>query len=336
MSKLIVVLPALLFGSITFSQSSSSVQLLLQKGDSLYKAKEYLRSAKAYGEALRRPVQSNKTAYYNAACSWALAGQKDSAFYYLDIAVTKKGYENFSHITADKDLVTLHNDKRWPKLLKVVKRNKRLDDKKHNLKLQKELDLIYYDDQRSRNQIDSVIKRHGTESDEWKSLLAKINLVDSLNEIKVARIFERHGWVGPNSRDGEKISANHSRYLFLILQHSKLETQIKYLPLLREAISKGNARPRDYAYVQDRILMRQGLRQLYGTQLSYNPEAKKQFVWPIEDIRRLDERRKEIGMESMKEYARFYFELPNWSIETYETELPEIESFLRKGNGIKY
>ncbi len=61
---------------------------------------------------------------YNAACSWALANQPDSAFVQLFKIAEKGNYTNYGHITTDTDLNTLHNDERWNRVIEIVKSNK--------------------------------------------------------------------------------------------------------------------------------------------------------------------------------------------------------------------
>ena len=53
---------------------------------------------------------------YNAACCYALSGQKDLAFYSLSVAV-KMGWANKRHTESDEDLASLRSDPRWKKAL---------------------------------------------------------------------------------------------------------------------------------------------------------------------------------------------------------------------------
>lgn len=86
-------------------------------GDSLYKAGEYTEAAKRYslvnkvfisGERVNSPAS-----HYNAACSWSLAGVKDSAFAQLNILLEEKEYSNWEALKSDADFKNLHVDERW-------------------------------------------------------------------------------------------------------------------------------------------------------------------------------------------------------------------------------
>jgi hypothetical protein len=60
---------------------------------------------------------------YNAACSWALAGEADSAFFHLQQVATTKGYARLDQLLKDGDLESLHADARWVPIVEAVKHN---------------------------------------------------------------------------------------------------------------------------------------------------------------------------------------------------------------------
>jgi hypothetical protein len=53
---------------------------------------------------------------YNAACGYALSGQKEEALDWLEMSV-KSGYADFDHLRKDTDLDGLRSEKRYKKLL---------------------------------------------------------------------------------------------------------------------------------------------------------------------------------------------------------------------------
>lgn len=118
MLKLKLLLLLILSVGISFAQSA-----LNRKADSLYQAKSYTQAgryyvatAKAYGfKALQ------KGALYNAACSYALAGQADTAMMILKQAV-ENGYRNTAHIKTDSDLNILHNRVDWQALIAILEK----------------------------------------------------------------------------------------------------------------------------------------------------------------------------------------------------------------------
>lgn len=81
----------------------------------LYVAKQYAAAAQKYETAFKLgPALS--VDYYNAGCTWALAGNKNAAFRELDEAITR-GWRELEQMEQDEDLVTLRKDKRWKQLI---------------------------------------------------------------------------------------------------------------------------------------------------------------------------------------------------------------------------
>ncbi len=96
----------------------------------------------------------------------------------------------------------------------------------------------------------------------------------------------------------------------MIVQHAGLAVQQHYLPLIEQAALEGEAAASSLALLQDRVLMRQGKKTLYGTQLRRVEETGEWFLWPIEDERNVDDRRARIGMGPLaEELAEYPFEI---------------------------
>jgi hypothetical protein len=126
MVKSTVLLAAfLLLSLLSGAQSEDAYKQLVSKGNELYRAKQYKESAEAYSKAFAAFGGKGFTNdRYDAACSWALAGNVDSAFVNLERIANKGNFTNYSHMTTDSDLNSLHNDKRWQPLCDIVKQNK--------------------------------------------------------------------------------------------------------------------------------------------------------------------------------------------------------------------
>lgn len=126
--------------------------------------------------------------------------------------------------------------------------------------------------------------------------------IDHRNMARLEEIIKRHGWPAKSL-----VGAEAAKAAFLILQHSDLVRQEKYLPLLKKAAKKGEARPADVAMMEDRVLIRRGKKQLYGTQVRSGPETGgKMVLEPIEDEERVDERRAAVGLMPLKEYLKHF------------------------------
>ncbi|TAH20382.1 MAG: hypothetical protein EAZ08_05950 [Cytophagales bacterium] len=168
-----------------------------------------------------------------------------------------------------------------------------------NDSLRKELEAIYAADQQPRHAVNQIIKQYGIDSPQLDSLGQFIRKTDSLNQAKVEQIIQKYGWLGKS-----EVGDMANQTLFLIIQHSDIAIQEKYLPLLRKSVSNEESNTYDLALMEDKVLISQGKKQLYGTQVKRNPQTKQYEVLPIEDEKNIDKRRKKMGMDSLAEYLK--------------------------------
>lgn len=98
--------------------------------------------------------------------------------------------------------------------------------------------------------------------------------------------------------------------------------------MMRDAVAKGNASARSLAMQEDRVVLRKGERQIYGSKVKRDPETGEIYISPLRDPENVDKRRAEVGLGPMKEYAsRFDIE---WDVEKYKKKLPALEERIKK------
>ena len=295
--KILLTLLGCCWVLLTSAQDEAMYAKFVAQGDSLYQRGEYVESARTYSKAFAALGNKGTTTdRYNAACSWALAGEADSAFVQLFKIAQNGNYTNYNHLTVDKDLESLYGDPRWEEVKALVKANKEKEEANFDKPLVAILDTIYQEDQGYRMQIDPIQKEHGWESDEMKALWKVIAEKDSINLIRIKKILDERGWLGP-----DVIGRQGNLTLFLVIQHADLETQVKYLPMMREAVKRGDAHAANLALLEDRVALRQGKRQIYGSQIGRNEETGEHYVLPLEDPLNVDKRRAEVGLPPLRE-----------------------------------
>jgi hypothetical protein len=320
MKQTTLIFAFFLISTLTFGQTIQKAYYeLVKAADSLYKVKDFKNSAKKYADAFRSNGWDGlPDDRYNAACSWALAGVQDSAFFQLDRIATKANYTNYGHIATDPDLNLLHNDNRWNPLLEKIKQNRDKLEAKPNKPLAATLDSIFDEDQKYRQQIAGIEKKYGLESKEMKGTWKIINEKDSINLIKVKAILDRYGWLGADIIGGKGNIA-----LFFVIQHADQATQEKYLPMMREAVKNGKAPGSALALLEDRLALKHGKRQTYGSQLDRDPKTQIYYVSPLEDPDNVDKRRAEVGLGPLSDYLSHW--QIKWDVEQYKKDLPKLE-----------
>lgn len=284
------------------------------KAFDLYNKKEYANSAKLYSLAFaRNGGKGTGTDRYNAACSYALAGNADSAFFYLMEAANKNSYDNYNHLTTDTDLSSLYADKRWNKVLEKVKANKEKAEAKLIKPVVAILDTVFADDQKYRKGISELIQKEGRNSPVVEERIKLMQHADSINYIKVSKILDEYGWLG-----FDEVGRYGALTLFLVVQHSPLKVQQKYLPMMRAAVAKQQASAANLALLEDRVALAEGRKQIYGSQVYTDPVTGKDMLAPLEDPDNVDKRRAQVGLGPLATYLKeFGLE---WNVEEYKKQ----------------
>jgi hypothetical protein len=172
-------------------------------------------------------------------------------------------------------------------------------DLKQNKSLARKLDSIVVEDQKYRLQLTPAMKEFGSLSPQVKNLWKTIKKSDSSNLIFVTALLDKYGWLGP-----DEVGQNGNMAYFLVIQHADLKTQEKYLPVMKEAVSKGKAFSNNLALLEDRIAIGQGKKQIYGSQIIRDQKTGKYVFAPIEDEGNVNKRRESVGLEPIEDYAK--------------------------------
>jgi uncharacterized protein DUF6624 len=129
--------------------------------------------------------------------------------------------------------------------------------------------------------------RPGHDMQQWEQI---VEPVDRANTARLREIVAEYGWPG-HQLVGE--AAAHAAWL--LAQHAPPEFQEQCLPLLEDAVARGDASTRDLAYLMDRVLMHRGQPQIYGTQ--YVVRDGILTLWTVQEPDGLDKRRAALGLE---------------------------------------
>jgi hypothetical protein len=137
--------------------------------------------------------------------------------------------------------------------------------------------------------------RHRFLADRSRELAGDMHRIDEANTRWLSELVAERGWPGKTlvGEDGA-----HAAYL--LAQHADPEPQRVFFPLMRSAAEAGEASRKDLAYMEDRVRIRNGQAQLYGTQFISNAEGFGPQA--IEDPENLDRRRASVGLGPFAEY----------------------------------
>jgi len=117
MKYLITLFSCLFVIKTSFTQTATE---LFNKGDSLYGAKDYKNAALNYASAIRTKGKDAMVFRYSyCSAMWSLAGEPDSAFYYLNLVAgsDQVSLGDANGIKNDNDLASIKKDKRWQRIV---------------------------------------------------------------------------------------------------------------------------------------------------------------------------------------------------------------------------
>ena len=287
----ILLLITLFFYNKSFSQPSSGDQLR-ENG----KLKEAIKAYKI--DFLKTPGNSKNT--YNLACAYALTFQKDSAYYYLKIALKN---DKSLWALADSDLFGIVDDNRWSVIEEgQINKYENVNGELKQPEYAKELLRLIIKDQALDYYIDQAKLIFGKDGNipQWYYPIGsyKKQIIKG-NYKNLNTLIKEYGWpkystVGILAADAPLLIINH---------HSDDSVRKKYLQQIKQSCLNKEGSCLEFAKINDRILVNENKLQIYGMQFRYNEERNLE-PFPIKDPEYVDQRRKLIGLEPLKEYLK--------------------------------
>ncbi len=172
-----------------------------------------------------------------------------------------------------------------------------LSEKIENPALQRRLMKMFVQDQlfRGGNQ-DFIMKKYNINRDSITRGIDNIQDLDENNTYNLIKIIDRYGF--PTK---EMVGRDGMEAVFFIIQHSPdKEFQSNQLNNIQNSVDNGGLDPQHYALLFDRIAIRNGKKQKYGTQLDGNLNLK-----PVDDYEMLDSLRMSMGLMPINMYVSF-------------------------------
>lgn len=177
-----------------------------------------------------------------------------------------------------------------------------LSERKKN-ELKKELLTMVTADQIAANIPQGKFKDLSKE--EWN------NFKDSVftsNTQRIKKIFRKYGFPGY-----DKVGESGSNHFWLMVQHADKypDFQKKILKRMDIEVKKGNANPRNYAYLFDRVQVNAGKKQMFGTQVDYEVKGSGRAIPKngLIDSVNVDKLRLNYKLEPLKDYLNMMTEM---------------------------
>ena len=280
--------------------SQIKAQDLISQGDSLKQQGLLMPALEKYGMSFM-----NEQAYKIAATTALLwtTQMRDTSFFFLNYAL-----QNNSSIEVlyDPDFLSLIDDPRWSSLEeRQLQKYEAIEGPIRNREFAKELFRMIIKDQ-GFMYAGNIERRHYIQNGgHFRTpaifpvlAIEEKNMAE--NQKRILQLLDKYGWPTTSS-----VTEPAAAGAALIINHSSHGNRVKYFPMLEEAFRNGEAQPLRYAKMKDRLLVENGKKQLYGTQLKYTDNGREPL--PIEEPSRVDQRRAEIGLEPLSIYLKEHF-----------------------------
>jgi len=233
---------------------------------------------------------------YNYACALSRANNTDSALKYLYLVLESD--PSVAPLT-DPDLLHVREDKRWGDFENSL--ISRLNAKGPPLKdpeYAKALWRLQCMDQYCFYETGIAVRKLGPGSPVVAALRRLQAMINEKNLKELEDLLATRGW--PKRSQVGQAAAGAA---FFILQHSNAEAQEKYIGMFEKCCRENEGSGQQYALMFDRMRMNQNKPQRFGTHTYLDPRAgRANELYPLEDEARVDEWRKEMGLEPLKEY----------------------------------
>ena len=304
MKRSITLLFAFAFIQVSFGQED------INEADSLKNQGLLMPALMKYGTSFAQ--SGSEEVSYKIASTAALlwtTKMRDTSFYFLNYAIRK---DSTLKPLYDPDFLSLIDDPRWEKIEdEQIRKYELRHGQIKNKPFAKELFRKIIRDQ-GFMYAGNIERRKYMQNAGYFStpaifpILAMEEKNMKENERRLLELLDRYGW--PTATEVTEYAAAGAA---LVINHSTYEIRSKYFPMLEEAFKKGEAQPLRYAKMRDRLLVEEGKKQRYGTQIKLENMIRE--PQPIADPEYVDKRRAEIGLGPLSPYLKARFEI-DWTV----------------------
>jgi len=268
----------------------------ISKADSLVNEGDIQGAIAEYKKMYSLNPDDARTAY-NYACVLSRGSQIDSGFRYLNLAVRLN--PSATPLT-DPDLLNLREDKRWAdfenNLIPIL--NRKNGNAIKDIDYAKSLWRLLCMDQYCFYETGIAARKLGPGSPVVAALRRLQTMINDNNLKELESLLSQKGWPRRSEVGPEAAGA-----AFFVLQHSNAVAQQKYISMFEECCRENEGNWQQYALMFDRMRMNQNKPQRFGTHTYLDPRAgSPNELYPLEDDSKVDEWRKEIGLEPLKDY----------------------------------
>ena len=237
---------------------------------------------------------------YNYACALSIDNTVirnfDSCFMYLNLAVE---LDTSVNALMESDLIPAREDNNWNvfenRLISML--NAKYNNPYKDIEYAKALWKLGAYDQAYFNEIGIVFRKVGMRSSVASAIWKLKFMVHEKSQKELEQLVALKGWP-KTSEVGQPAVMS----AYLVAMHTNDGSQKKYLPMIWKSCEEKELPWQRYANIYDRCLFNENKPQKYGTHTKFNEVTMTEELYPLEDETKVNEWRKELGLEPLEEY----------------------------------
>ncbi len=246
---------------------------------------------------------------YNYACALSIDNtvikKFDTCFKYLNLAVE---LDTSVNALLEPDLLPAREDKNWSvfenRLISML--NEKYNNPYKDIDYAKALWKLGALDQAYFDEIGIAFRKLGMRSSVASAIWKLKFMIQENNQKELEKLVSEKGWPKISDVGQPAVMA-----AYLVAMHTNDGSQKKYLPMIWKSCEEKELPWQRYANIYDRCLFNENKPQKYGTHTRFNEQTKSEELYPLEDESKVDEWRKELGLEPLADYlARFNIKYP--------------------------
>lgn len=188
-----------------------------------------------------------------------------------------------------------------------------------------------------REETQKLIKKRAKETYQLESSQNRVSPTELKYAARLCQLIKQFGWLTEQiaGQDGADAAAS------LLVNSPSFELQRALLPLIKVATEKGDFKRQNYAAYIDRLLIRTGRKQIFGTQIAVDNGII--ILYPILQEQSIEERRSRYNLPPLADYIRYLemlYSMPlvkspvlmNSAQDTPSEKLPEQINSLQEDN----
>ena len=167
------------------------------------------------------------------------------------------------------------------------------------LKVQTEITRFWREDQSARGAYSGLQTEDKSGSDFWaqRRATAHATRIDGESKLYIESLLGTYDWI-----DIKRFGSSVSAHAWILVQHADdhPEFQANVLTRMEPYLENGGVKPKNYAYLWDRVAVNTGRKQRYGTQPTWECTDGKMELQPLEDPENVNKRRAAMKMDTVE------------------------------------